>query len=400
MPGHRGARAAVVRLIRAEPGISRVSVADRLGLSRSTVTRIVSTLLDDGLAVEGSSITREAAGRRATALSLNARTFELLGAEVSGTTVTCALANLDGETVHETSAQLPSDGGQDAVDALLTVIASVLRAAATSGSTVRGVGIGAPGVIDASVGKVVWAPSLRWRDLPLRQIAEQQLGVRTFVENDVRLSTVGEQWTGSAVGLDTMAYLYVGEGVGSGIILDGELLRGHHNAAGEVGYLVPDRRLVGGDHRDIGAMESVATTSGLGRRHRALCTELGQVSDLSRHVDPAGQLRVTHVLAAAVGADDPVAVQLASEFLDHVAMIIAGIAAVVDPEVVVLGGDLGTADAWVLEALQRRVDVTVPSPPALRASRLGAKAGVIGAAVHALLEVEDLYVHRGGVPVA
>lgn len=399
MQGDRNARAAVVRLIRAHPGISRIALSDRLGLSRSTVTRIVSTLLLDGLAVEGDSITTETAGRRPTALSLDARNFELVGAEVSGTMVTCALANLDGKTVHEASAQLPKNGGQGAVQALLEVIRGV-QDAADSHTTVRGVGIGAPGVIDAAAGRVVWAPSLSWRDLPLRQIAEEYLGVPTFVENDVRLSTIGEQWIGSAVGAQEMAYVYVGEGVGSGIMVHGELLRGHHNAAGEVGYLLPNRELVGLDHRDTGAMESMATTSGLARRLRALCAEPGRSSDLLANIDPFEQLPITPILALAAKNADAVAAQLASELLDHVAMIITGIVAVADPEVVVLGGDIGTSNAWVLEALRDRLALTLPSPPTLRASKLGARAGVVGASVHALLEVEDLYVRRLGVPVA
>lgn len=400
MSGDGSARTAVVRLIRAEPGISRVLVANRLGISRSTVTRIVSSLLENGLAVEGDTIASEAAGRRPTALALDTRRFELIGAEVSGTAVTCALANLDGDTVHEVSATLPEVGGQLAVDALLEVIGGVLRASQTTGSTVRGVGIGAPGVIDGSAGRVVWAPSLGWRNLELRELAEQRLGIPTFVENDVRLATIGEQWIGSGLGVETMAYLYVGEGVGSGVMVGGELLRGHHNTAGEVGHLLPNRRLMGRSHCDVGAMESVATTSGLARRLR----ELGHASDrpsaLLEHLGASDHLALVSVFSALADPEDTVAADLASELMDHITMILVGLATVVDPELIILGGDIGRADPEVLDLLRQRLALAVPGPPDLLPSKLGAKAGVVGASVHALLEVEDLYVRRVGNHVA
>lgn len=386
LPGEDSvSRAAVLRLIRDVPGTTRVQLTQRLGLSPSTASRIVSRLLEDELLLEGPTIERMAVGRRPTALSFNRAAYHLAGVEISGTCLTAALANLDGELSHQRSFELPPRGGTAALRVVLDAIQAIVDAAEQDGLNVRGIGIGAPGVTDFARGRVAWAPSLAWRDLMLRDEVEQRFNVPTFVENDVNLAAVGEYWLGAGRGSHSMAYVHVSDGIGAGLILGGELLRGHHHIAGEVGHVLPDRATLAGSFTEVGAMESVASTVGLGER-LTRHTRAGRTSVLEagRPLTPA------HVLAAARD-DDAVAADLAEELLDHVAMMLTAVMAVVDPEVVVLGGDLAGAGEWVLNELSQRLNHTLPAWGEIRLSSLGAAAGVLGASALALLEVEHLH---------
>ncbi len=337
----------MVRAIRSGVAPTRVELGHLLGLSASTITRIVARLIDEGLVVEGEAVERAISGRRPTALSINDSAYHLAGVEITGTSLTAALANLAGEIVLEHQCALPDSGPDEAVEATLVAIGSLLSHARDGGYQVRGIGIGAPGVTDPITGRVLWAATLGWRDLPLRDIVAERFGISAFVENDVNLAGVGEHWMGAGADADPMSYLHVGPGIGAATILRGELLRGAHSIAGEVGHLVPDRRYLTQQHLSIGAMESVL----------------------------AGQPLV--------------------DSLDHVAMLLLALATVVDPAVVVLGGELADLPADALQGLRDRLARVAPAVPDLRPAKLGARAGVLGAAAFALLHVEDLHPSAG-----
>lgn len=380
------ARAAVLRYIRDIPQTTRTHLAAHLGLSASTVSRIVARLQGEQLVLEGPSIERAALGRRPTTLAFNGSAFHLVGVEISGRRLTAAVTDLDGTMWHASNRMLPQRGGAAAVEVAVSTITALMETAVSDGLRVRGIGIGAPGVTDFARGSVTWAPALGWRDLPLRDLVEDRLGLPTFVENDINLAALGEHWLGAGRGAESMAYVHVSEGIGAGLVIGGELWRGHHHSAGEVGYVLPDRASLNGSFTDVGAMESVATTAGITqwlaapvRRHRR--TEL-------RDGNPATPARVF----AAAARGERLADELAEELLDHIAMMLTSLLAVLDPHIVVLGGDLASeAGQWAVEGLADRIGRVLPAMGELRLSSLGDAAGVLGASALALLEVEELH---------
>src|SRR5690606_32020659 len=106
---------------------------------------------------------------------------------------------------------------------------------------IQGICIGAPSITLSREGIVKWAPTFRWRDLPLREPLAERFDAPIFVENDVNLATLGEWGFGAGQGMQNLVCMFIGTGIGSGLIVDGRLYQGHHQAAGEVGWMVPDR---------------------------------------------------------------------------------------------------------------------------------------------------------------
>jgi len=382
-------RSAILESIRWEPGISRTGLARRLGLSLPTVSRIVGKLIREGLVREGEAVSAESAtvGRRPTSLYFNHQAHTIIGVDLGGTNMVGVHADLGGNIRAEQTALSTPDGDTGGVlDRLFNLVASLLSAAEADRTRIRGIGIGAPGVVHADHGIVVWAPAFGWRDLHLKALMEERFGIPTFVENDVNLAALGEKWYGAAQGVENLISVFVGTGIGAGVIINGGLYRGHHDAAGEVGYIIPHPRFLGQRFDEFGCLETLASGPAIARRARELAT------GTSRLVQLAGgrweNVRAEHVFAAA-REGDPLAQRIVEETVDYLAIMVADIISVLDPEMVVLGGGVARSDDLILEPLRRRIEGLVPAMPRLCISHLGDKAVVMGAVAYAIHATDE-----------
>jgi len=383
-------RSAILQRIRERPGLSRAELGRVLGLSPATVTRLVGQLLEEGLVIERESEpgARRSSGRRPRALYLNHEAYHLIGVDLGGTYLVGAVANLNGEIRAEVRRpSRPNGRPEEALGQLIAAIEVLLEQARASGYVVRGIGIGAPGVTDPTVGRVIWAPAFQWRDLPLRDELEARFHIPTFVENDVNLAAFGERWFGVGQGVQNLVCVFIGTGIGAGLILNGELYRGHHYAAGEVGYVIPERALLHQKYETFGCLETLAAGPAIARRAIERAREFPE--SVLRPLIEAGRLEATDVFRAAE-AGDPLAVQVAEETMDDLAIMLASVIAVVDPEMIVLGGGVARAGPYLLDGLRRRLEGVVPAMPELRLSALGDRAGVLGAVAYAIFELEGL----------
>jgi glucokinase len=215
-------------------------------------------------------------------------------------------------------------------------------------------------------------------DLPAR--LDAALPEPYTVDNDVNLAALGEARVGAGRGARSFATVSIGTGLGGALVVDGRLLRGSHGAAGEFGFLLADREQL----RRPGAMpmESRVAGPGIAARARELAA-----------ADPSSVLRGGTVDAGAVFAaaarGDRVAGQVITELLEHVAMTIVAVTAVVDPERVILDGSVGRALEPYLPQLVRLVEPSVLSAPEVRISALAPTAALAGAVAEAWALVGD-----------
>jgi predicted NBD/HSP70 family sugar kinase len=209
-----------------------------------------------------------------------------------------------------------------------------------------------------------------WGRHGLVDLVQRELGTKTIFENDVNLAALGEAWRGLGRDVDPFVYLHIGTGVGLGIVLHGEIYRGAGGAAGEVGYLP----LWGTDVRDP---ES--------RRRGALdrAASAGGVMDAAKRAGMTGSLTAERVFAAAA-AGDRVAGRVVAEEADRIALTIAAVAAVLDPELVILGGGIGANGDQLLEPVRRRLPDLSPFRPRIEASALREEATLYGSVSMAL----------------
>ena len=212
---------------------SRADLARSTGLTRVTVSDLVAALIAEGLVDElGLRIERKV-GKPATLVGMRTQAFQIVAIDLADDAwLRGAVMTLVGEIVARRAVPLEGRTGQSALE-LLTALAIDLLAAATE--PVLGVGIGSPGVIDRA-GVVVEAPNRDWYGVPLAASLTARLGVPVHVANDANTRALGEYTYGGASG-DGLLVLTVGQGVGAGIVVDGMLVTGHGDAAGEIGHL-------------------------------------------------------------------------------------------------------------------------------------------------------------------
>lgn len=375
---------AVLEQIHQQGPITRSHLARSLRLSLPTITRIANELLSEGLIIE-SSTAGSSGGRRPGLLEYNFRANLIIGVYV-GHKMVAALADLDGKIIERRSAS--SLRGEAALQQLIEMARDLQEQADIIGLPVRGVGVGAPSIVSFPEGVVAWAPGLDWRELPLKRHLEEALGLRVFVENEVNLLALGESWRGAGRGLQRLVCVSVGTGIGAGLILDGQLYRGERGAAGEIGYIVPNEHYLGRRVNWFGTLESLADRNALTARG---CERMqaGESSALYTACasDPS-RLTAEMVLDAA-RAGDPLAGSVLSEIIDYLSIAIANLVCIVDPERIILSGDLAGYAEMFTQPIRDRIEGLVPAMPEIVASTLGMDAAVLGAVAIAMRETSN-----------
>jgi glucokinase len=357
-------RSAILSLLRERGPLSRSDVARLLNISPSTVTRIVSQLIEEELLCEdgGTGEHGHGVGRRPT---------------------------LRGTILHrKTVPSIPAGGKSESLPSLLDLVDGLIGAAPIPRDKVRGIGVGVPSIVLDRDGIVVWAPALGWRNEPLKHLMEDRFGIPTFVENDVNLATLGESQFGVGRGVRNLVCIFVGTGIGGGLILNGELYRGQGCAAGEVGYMVPMPHLLKHSYGDaFGCLESLAGGPGVARRAReAICK--GAPTSLNIDDGDLDALTAKQVFQAARDGD-ALAREIVAETVDYLAEAVANVACTLNPEMIVLGGGLARSDDLLLEPIKERVRRVVPFAPEIVLTQLGDDAvlrGAIALAVRATRE--------------
>ncbi|MFQ5612422.1 MAG: ROK family protein [Anaerolineae bacterium] len=372
-------QAAILRTIRESGHISRGEIARRLQLHPSTVTRLVEQLIAEGLVHEREDRGRSSArgGRRTIPLEFNYESSLIAGVDLSGSRIKGALTNLAGHVLHRTDAPIAYQRSDENLARLIALIENLLAASRPAEQYIRGIGIGAPAVTLNEEGIVTWAPSLGWRDLRLKACLEERFRLPVFVENDVNLATLGEHWRGAAQGAGHVVGVFVGSGIGAGIIIDNELYRGSTRAAGEVGYLIYDLACFDESGGDFGWLESMA--SGPGTVRRALeAIRRGETSPVLALAGEEGSIAPGHIFQAA-RQGDPLALHLANDTARYLSVAISSVISILDPEVVVIGGGSAWAEDLLLEPIIEHVCNVVPGMPTVVPAQLGSDAVMLGA---------------------
>src|SRR5262249_46389492 len=159
-----------------------------------------------------------------------------IGIDLGGTKMFGAIAALGGNILDEVEFSRHGTSGEASFLRLAELIEILMASPHLEGHKIRGIGVGAAGVTLHREGLVTWEPSLNWRDFPLRQKLTEKFNMPVIVDNDVNLAALGELWFGAGQNVQNMIMIANGTGIGSGIIIDGALYRGAHEAAGEIGY--------------------------------------------------------------------------------------------------------------------------------------------------------------------
>jgi glucokinase len=305
-----------------------------------------------------------------------------IGIDVGGTKIAAGVVDTNGDIVARTRRDTPAESVDATAEAICAAAIELIE-----GHDVEAVGIGAAGYVSSDRSTVLFAPNLAWRDEPLGKRVADEVGLPVVVENDANAAAWAEFEYGAARHVRHMVCVTVGTGIGGGVVIEGELLRGAHGVGAELGHM----RVVPGGHRcgcgARGCLEQYASGQALVREARELA-ESGSLAAAEMMAacgitDPA-DLTGPMITRAAQDGDG-----CARELLDDVGRWLGeGVASIVtmfDPSLVVLGGGVSAAAELVLEPAQRAFDRTLPARanrphPSFGIAQLGNDAGIIGAA--------------------
>lgn len=376
----------MLEFVRRTGPVSRAQISRDSELSKPTVSQALAALLDSGLVREAG---RSSGGKGPTAVlyELDPTAGWVVGIDVGRDFVRAAIANLEGEIVARRDERARVRSARTLIEQIGEIAHGLAAEAGLKWRQITFAAVGSPGVFEPSRGQVALAYALPgWGQPGLVESVQHELGTRIAFENDVNLAALGEQWVGLGKGVANFVFLHVGTGVGAGLVLGGELYRGSTGAAGEVGYL------------PIGVAEP---RDPVYRRRGALDTAAGAtgVVTTARELGMSPPLSAKNVFAAA-RRGDAIAQRVVQIEAERIALAIASIVPVIDPELVILGGGIGRNAELLLEPIERELRAMSPFAPRVEISPLGADAVVDGAVWMALQAAQERLFSRRRTKVA
>jgi predicted NBD/HSP70 family sugar kinase len=370
----------VLETIRSGAPISRAEISRRAGISKPTVSVALQSLLDVGL-VRSTEPAGDGPRYGAIFFEPVAEAAGVLGLDLGARFLRGGVCDLSGAVRARHDVELAGADPQRVFDTAAVLTDRLVGDSGLAAERLRSAVVGVPGVVNAATGRISLADNAHGLDgLEVGAELERELGIPVTVENDVNLAALGERWRGVARDRDDFAFLSIGTGLGAGLVLRGELHRGHHGAAGEVDYAFGQ-----GIERDIDPCAA------------ALIDFVRQeVAVGSRPTVLAEPLAVPEVFAASRDGDELARAAVAEE-ARRIALHIAPIAAVADIGLVVIGGGIGANGDLLLEPVRAELAARLPYPPRVEVSELGDAAVLSGALSVGLSEaLEAVFVNRHG----
>lgn len=354
--------AVVLRALRAAESPTLTDLTRVTGLSRPTVEGVVEGLMGAGLVVEADA--EEGArrqGRPARRFRFRAEAGHLLGVEIGSHRIAVLLSGLDGRVIGAGTKDVAETASADErLERVRAAVADLLRRAGVPRDSLRAVGVGSPGIVEAD-GTVRLGTALPgWTGLPLGERLRRSFRCPVRVENDANAAAVAEHWKGAARDTDDMVFVMAGLSPGAGSLIGGRLHRGFGGAAGEIGAL----HLLGRE----ATPERLLSTTG-------------------EPLHPLDEPAVAEVFAMARRGDER-AVAAVERFLQRLVHDVAALVLAMDPELVVVGGWAAGLDG-VLDPLRRELERYCLRPPRVALSLLGEAAVATGALRLALDHVEE-----------
>ena len=336
-------RQIVLNYVREREPISRADIARETDLQRSTISAIVEDLKTEGL-VEEVGEGESTGGRRPTMLRLRTKEAIAIGVAITPGLTTVATSDLAGRVIEQTEFLTDAD-----VDKTLDAVITRVRELSHRGS-IEAVGVSLPGLVDPATGSAVYIPYFQWRDIPVSQLISTAVGLPVVIDNDANAVALAELWFGRPEVIDARDFILVlvAEGVGTGIIFDGQVYRGQRGAAGEFGHMV------------IGTHAPVPCSCGNYDCWEAFSSEGAAVARYSKLsgsqiMPPFGFTKLIDLALEGESSAKAALVETAHYLGVGISNLVVGFS----PEAVVVGGEIARAWPFIESALTETMEHSV-----------------------------------------
>lgn len=359
-------RLLVLNTLRTSGPLSRVEIARRTGLSRTTVSSIMDALLVDELVREGGTQSASPqGGRRAILVHFNAEAGWVLGVDMGRTHITTVLGDLTATVKARRSSPFDADRGPDTcLPEVVAELRTLAAAAAAPWGKVVGVGLGMPGPMDANLHRTIGPPRMPgWDAVDVGGRLSQALGVPVYVDNDANLGALGESRYGAGRGVADVTYVKIGTGIGGGLVMGGQVYRGSRGSAGEIGHVTVDANGPTCDCGNRGCLEVYACAPAIVADARKRAADLRAarprptgVADrdgttVTRLMDVAD---IADVVRAALSGDAACGAALSTAG-ERIGIVLADLVNLINPSLILLGGGVAKAGDILLGPVERTV---------------------------------------------
>jgi glucokinase len=303
----------------------------------------------------------------------------VIGIDIGGTKTAAALVSDAGTILQRLEVPTCQKGYPSGFEQICTLINQ--EKAIDPVLPISGIGIGIPAALERKTDRILWAPNIQgWREVDLRKDLEKEFNLPVKIEYDGHTAVLGEWWIGKGRGLESIVDVVIGTGIGSGAIIDGSLIRGHDRLAGAIGWqaLTTVSRSSSGAS-SLGYWENLAAGPGIARYANRILTK-----EEKRFISPqSGKVDSKMLFTAARNGYAP-AVKAASRIAEWLGIGISNIVSMLNPEMIILGGSVGSACEFLLPEIQHAANLYAQPISAasvkLVLSELGTDAGLAGAA--------------------
>lgn len=308
-----------------------------------------------------------------------------IGIDVGGTNVKIALVDNDGKIIYSNTVPTYAQMGYEyTVNNIKQAIRDLMKETNTDSKSIEAIGFDFPGQVDYKTGVVKLAPNIPgWVNVPIAQMIEEEFHIPTKIDNDVRCAALGEMKFGAGRGCENFVCITVGTGIGSGLVVNGQLVRGAANAAGEIGHIklqMNDGPICGCG--DTGCLEAFAS----GPSIVAMAQEYLKGGKSTKYRELAADGEITpYIVAKAAEAGDPVAKRIFEIVGTYIGMGLVSVINLLNPEKVIIGGGVAEAGDLLLDPIRKtikeRAMVVAGNSVEIVRAELGNSAGVIGASM-------------------
>lgn len=383
-------RTLILNIIREKGTISRAEIAKLTGLTPPTVSNLVKELLQAEIVIE-QKLGESSGGRKPTMLTLNSEMFHVIGLDVGSHDLKIILSTIAGKLLKKIVIPIPSEvSNEELLTLMVKSIRSLTKAEGVDENKIIGIGVGMHGIVDVDHGISILAPNLNLKNIPIKEVLEQEFKMIVKVENDARAMALGELWFGNGAGVNSFVCMNIGRGIGAGIIMNGKLYHGSHFISGEIGHMVIDLNGPKCTCGNYGCLQTFASGPAIAENVKKEL-RLGHSSILEEKSKQNLEKITSEMVYQSALQNDTLSINALTQAGRYLGVGITNLIHTINPERIILGGGVMNAKDFVFDSILKTVKQRALTDAAKQTeiiiSKFGDDATAMGAVALILVEI-------------
>lgn len=364
-------RGIILNLIRNQGPVTKATLARLTGISLPTVNRVIDELCKEDLILPAENQYERGGGRPGELFQFNGRSHFVIGVDMGVPNLRGMIADLAGEVHKEIAIPADIGNGPENYRRLQALIEQLRNEVNESHPPLSGIGLGVAGTVDPANGVVLSSPLLGWENIPLARRLKKDAGLPVYLDSDINLITIGEHGFGVGHGLSNLICITLGTRMLCGMILNGELVRGTNFNGGRIGQFIPAIESAAIDGSVLISLETLVASPGVIEKARAVLNRL----------EPAQRQDIQDAKFVYQQAREgqPWAVEIIESIIPPLAITIANLSLLLDPEIIVFSGRMSEETHLIIPKITHFLNGKIPQIPQIEASTLGTRSTVLGA---------------------